>query len=1115
MSDRERFERAAKIFLEAGRLPADEVIAYVDAQCGDDAALRALVDDMLNADEGSVFRTLADQLQPVHRQMREQAEAATTMDSGLRAPFGWIERDEQPGEEIGRFRLLELIGEGGFGRVWVAEQREPVARRVALKVIKAGMDSRQVVGRFEQERQALAVMDHPNIAKVFDAGATTTGRPYFVMELCKGAAITHYCDQQNLSVEERLELFAQVCGAVQHAHTKGVIHRDIKPSNVLVSTQDGRPQAKVIDFGIAKAIEQRLTEKTFFTEHRQLIGTPEYMSPEQAEGSLDIDTRTDVYSLGVLLYELLTGSTPFTSRELRSGAFGELQRIIREVDPPRPSMRLVQSGDTIDAIAAQRRTEPRRLGTLVRGELDWIVMKALEKDRARRYESANDLAADVRRFLAREAVQAAPPSRAYRVRKFIRRHRAAVLTSGLLGATLVLGVIGTSLGLVWALREKDRADAAATSEAVARRAEAQRADELKQVADFQANMLSRISTTDEGAALMEDIRRRFADALVSEDIPPADRPDQIDAFDRALARVNATDVAADMLDRAILKPAVDAVNSSFQDSPLIDAALRHTLAEMYRGLARYKPAIALQTRALETRQRLLGENDFNTLDSKFVLARIRRDNGEPAVAEAMFRELAETCREIYGNDDLHTLMAISMLAQVLREEGKIDEAEPLALEAMETATRVLGEEHSETLNYTSAYGLMLEYAGRPADAEPYLRRVLETRRRIFGPEKFDTLHAMTNYSLVLTDLGRWGEAEQISREAVALFRRVRGDSDPGTLIAINNLANALQYQRKNDEAAKYFLEALEKSRRLLGELHPDTLRTLSNAANAYRAQGKLADAEPLARQSLEGYRRVYGPEHRETLIATNVYGYVLIGLGRRADAEPYWREAYETGRKALGPDHPDVIIWTTNLGGLLSDLGRNDEAEPLLRDAFERAKRVHGTTHPVSIAIAGRAANLLDKLDQHADAEAIRREILAARRATLGDTHADTLDALRRLAGNLRQQQRYDEAESLLRSGLASLREAQLETTASAADLQMALAGALQDQERWSDAVRALTEAHRICSDPASNSPAVRLKQCAEALVVTLKKWDAAEPGQGHDAQAAEWSAKLDAAESR
>ena len=385
---------------------------------------------------------------------------------------------------LGPYHLLERLGEGGMGEVWLAEQDEPIQRRVAVKLIKTGMDTRRVVARFEQERQALALMDHPNIASVLDAGATESGRPYFVMELVRGEPIVDYCDRNHLNLDDRLALFAQVCQAVQHAHGKGIIHRDLKPSNILVASQEGRPSAKVIDFGIAKASLGNLTDKTLFTAHGVSVGTPEYMSPEQAEGSMDIDTRSDVYSLGVVLYELLTGTTPFGSKELRSAAPAELQRILREVEPPTPSARIARSGEGLAILSAKRRTEPFRLGSLVRGELDWIAMKAMEKNRERRYETASELALDVQRYLSGEAVLAAPPSSAYRFKKLLRRNRVLVSAGGAVAGALLVGMVAAAWQAHVAGQERDRA---AASERVAKEARGA-AEENARLAEVQATL---------------------------------------------------------------------------------------------------------------------------------------------------------------------------------------------------------------------------------------------------------------------------------------------------------------------------------------------------------------------------------------------------------------------------------------------------------------------------------------------------------------------------------------------------------------------------------------------------------------------------------------------------
>ena len=413
--------QANEVFLKALDLRSpEERLAFLDGACAGDAGLRAQVESLLKASDQAG---------------RFLESPASAIGATSAQP-----RSEQPGTVIGPYKLLEQIGEGGMGVVYMADQQRPVRRRVALKIIKPGMDTRQVIARFEAERQALALMDHPNIARVLDVGATESGRPYFVMELVRGVPITEYCDKNNLPVHERLDLFVQVCQAVQHAHQKGIIHRDIKPSNVLVTLVDGRPMPKVIDFGVAKAINQQLTEMTLFTNFAQMIGTPLYMSPEQAEmTSLDVDTRTDIYSMGVLLYELLTGTTPFDQKRLREAALDEIRRIIREEEPPKPSTRISTLGDQRTVTAAHRKVDSNRLSQLLRGDLDWIVMKSIEKDRTQRYETANALARDVQRYLANEPVEACPHSTIYRFRKFARRNRAAFTTVVLVAGALVAG----------------------------------------------------------------------------------------------------------------------------------------------------------------------------------------------------------------------------------------------------------------------------------------------------------------------------------------------------------------------------------------------------------------------------------------------------------------------------------------------------------------------------------------------------------------------------------------------------------------------------------------------------------------------------------------------------
>jgi eukaryotic-like serine/threonine-protein kinase len=439
------------IFDEVVDLDLESRAKALERLCGENEGLRREVESLLSAcDASSKFLN-----EPTFDQ--SGAEPAMTMDAGRGTPTASIH--EGPGSLVDRYKLLEKIGEGGFGVVYMAQQSEPIRRRVALKIIKLGMDTQQVVARFEAERQALALMDHPNIARVIDGGSTSTGRPYFVMELVRGEVITAYCDQKRLPLRERLELFQQVCRAIEHAHQKGIIHRDIKPNNVLVTIADDRPVVKVIDFGIAKATSAELTEKTLFTEFRQLLGTPLYMSPEQAERSgVDIDTRSDIYSLGVLLYEVLTGRTPLDPKKLNAAAWGELQRMIVEDEPSKPSVMVTTSLKAdLAMVAKSRGLEPDRLGNMLRGDLDWIVLKALEKDRTRRYSSASEFAADIDRFLRDESVEATPPSKAYQLRKFAKRNRGLLATLSAVLFSLVMGLVATSIAMVRAYRSEGAA----------------------------------------------------------------------------------------------------------------------------------------------------------------------------------------------------------------------------------------------------------------------------------------------------------------------------------------------------------------------------------------------------------------------------------------------------------------------------------------------------------------------------------------------------------------------------------------------------------------------------------------------------------------------------------
>ena len=565
----ESSNRQKDIFLKALDLSSPgERTAFLVQACGSNESLRRHVEAMLeaHATPDSFLEKPAAAMGPTIDDPPRRAE----LHGG----------SEGPGTRVGPYKLLQQLGEGGMGIVFLAEQQAPVRRMVALKIIKQGMDSGQIVARFESERQALALMDHPNIAKVLDAGTTDTSRPYFVMELIKGIPITRFCDQEHLTPCERLKLFIPVCQAVQHAHQKGIIHRDLKPSNVMIALYDGKPVPKVIDFGIAKATAQKLTERTLFTEVGSIVGTMEYMAPEQAElNNLDIDTRADIYALGVLLYELLTGSPPFSARELRSNAFAEMLRIIREVEPPRPSTKL-SSSQELPAIAASRKLEPNKLTSQVQGDLDWIVMKCLEKERGRRYETANAVVQDIKRYLTDEPVLAGPPSAGYRLRKFVKRNRGTVTAAVVVLATLLAGIFGTSWGWVEALYQGDAAVKAisAARDAEAGKARAEGAAHAAAVDKADAEALERLAA--QGKADAETKARVAAEKLTAAE---KKRADEAGLRLRAVKAHLALEKGGNRIDRGDVGAGLLWLARSLEESPDDEEELQQSLRRLLGG----------------------------------------------------------------------------------------------------------------------------------------------------------------------------------------------------------------------------------------------------------------------------------------------------------------------------------------------------------------------------------------------------------------------------------------------------------------------------------------------------------------------------------------------------
>jgi serine/threonine protein kinase/Flp pilus assembly protein TadD len=707
---------------------------------------------------------------------------------------------ERPGTRIGYYKLLKLLGEGGMGMVYLAEQQQLIRRRVALKIIKLGMDSKKVLARFEAERQALALLDHPNIAQVHDAGTADSGRPYFVMEYVKGTPITEFCDRHTLTIEQRLRLFQQVCGAIQHAHQKGIIHRDIKPSNILVTSENDNVIPKIIDFGVAKALIQPLTERTLITEESQLLGTPEYMSPEQIESANeDIDTRSDIYSLGVLLYELLTGVLPFDSDTLRTGGIENIRKVIRETDPNTPSSRLTRLGEKAEAIAQHRQMEIQTLKKHLRKELEWIPLKAMRKERSQRYRSASELSDDIDNYLKGEPLMAGPITAGYRLKKFIRRHKALV---GSIAAVLIVSIVGTIVSVSFALGQ---ARALAKAELIAHYLE-------HDVLDAFARQRSREVTAHDILQIMsENLDTKFKNyPLVEASI----RSSLGYIYNWGL---NDYKVAEMHMERA---------RRLYRDH-LGEEPAGNTLGSIYNHLGRYKEAEAVYNRILEDRRRK-GQDELSLTFPKCNLAMSYYHQGRYKEAEELFLETWDIAEK--GNRLTWVQNYGCSLAEVYLAQGKEDEAEKLYMAGI---SRLKTEEGGFAPQRKSGLGHLRTLQGRFEEANDLLVKACEFARKEFGEEHPNALRIIHNLAILRREQGQCEQAE-------TLFLEV---DHPEILRVKNDLAVLYKKQEDYDKAEPLLLEAVEGRRLKLGDTHPYTLESMNNLIGLYEAWNKPEEAE--------------------------------------------------------------------------------------------------------------------------------------------------------------------------------------------------------------------------------------------------------------------------------
>lgn len=1100
------------------RNPGRHRTEFLDAACAGNAELRAAVESRLT--QATCSPAASPHVGPGSRTVAQPAESFPS-DDGSRL---------RPGAVIaGRYTTVKLIGAGGMGEVWVAQQSEPVKRQVALKLIKAGMDSRAVMQRFEAERQALAVMDHPNIAHVLDGGLTDDRRPFFVMELVDGVPLNRFCDDARLGIRERLQLFIPICQAIQHAHHKGIVHRDLKPANILVAVVDGRPTPKAIDFGLAKATQGRLTDESLYTEVGAVIGTLEYMSPEQADGaSADVDTRADIYSLGVILYEMLTGLRPFDAKSFKRAALHEMVRTIREVEPIKPSSR-ISTEASLPSLASVRRTEPAQLTRLLRGDLDWVAMKCLEKQRERRYETASGLARDIERYLADEPVEATPPSAAYRLQKFVRRNKGPVLAASLIALALVAGMIGTTIGLF-------RANRAAEAERLAQ----QSAEQRRQEAETEREKAVKAAENERRAR--EQAQRRLLQIEKGNEVLTS----IFDDLDIRKIKQDNEPLEA-VLSKRLVKAAHQLEGESVGD-PLMVAALQHKLGHSLVELGFYVEAIPLFEKAKQTQQAKLGADHIETINSLNKLAvthrvagkletaiplleealkltRAKLGTGDPATLRSMFElaagyraagkteqaiQLLEKTIELQtaqqGADHLDSLTSMNDLANAYRASGQTGKAITLLEKLVNLQTAKAGFDHSDTLTGMNNLALAYLAAGQLDRAVPLLEETLRIRRIKHGADHPHTLTVLNNLALGHDSAGKLDEAIRLWEETLTGRKARLGADHPETLLTLNNLASAYQDVGKLDQSVALLSDGLQVTRAKLGAEHPHTQSIMNSLASAYLAKAQPGLALPLLEETLRIRKSKLAPGHVETVSSMNNLAKGYQSAGKLDLAGPLFEEALKLARASLGPDHPTTLLVVSNLAGFYDSAGKIALALPLHKEAalgIEKRKFQHQQV----ARIVSRTINALEDARQFDEAEAWRRKWLATVKEKTGPDSTALADELTGLGLNLLKQDKWSDAESNLRKALA-IRDAKQPDLWQNFNTKSILGSALLGQKKFADAEPLLLAGFQGMKSRQEKIPRAEKARVVEAAERLVQLYGAL----GKNDEATKWQAEMESA---